>query len=131
MSMPHPEFTLHDLLRNCVERDPDKVAIVDGGTEYTYGDLDLQSNALSVALQEAGVERGDRVGVYMEKSWEAIVAMLAASRGGAAYVNINPLFKAPHAALIKCADCGRHEAAADLTNRVARRGRRRSELLGR
>jgi acyl-CoA ligase (AMP-forming) (exosortase A-associated) len=102
--MPHPEFTLHDLLRNCVERDPDKVAIVDGGTEYTYGDLDLQSNALSVALQEAGVGKGDRVGVYMEKSREAIVAMLAASRAGAAYVNINPLFKPPQVAYV-ARDC--------------------------
>ena len=46
-------------------------------------------------LAEAGVGRGDRVGVYLEKSWEAIVAMLAASRIGAAYVNVNPLFKAP------------------------------------
>src|SRR5215210_1784185 len=102
--MPHPEFTLHDLLRNCVERDPGKVAIVDGATEYTYGDLDRQSDALSAALQEAGVEKGDRVGVYMEKSWEAIVAMLAASRAGAAYVNINPLFKPPQVAYI-AQDC--------------------------
>ena len=41
------------------------------------------------------MEKGDRVGVLVEKSWEAIVAMLAASRIGAAYVNVNPLFKAP------------------------------------
>jgi acyl-CoA ligase (AMP-forming) (exosortase A-associated) len=102
--MPHPEFTLHDLLRNSVERDPDKVAIVDGSAEYTYGDLDLQSNSLCAALVEAGVEKGDRVGVYMEKSWEAIVAMLAASRAGAAYVNINPLFKPPQVAYV-AQDC--------------------------
>jgi acyl-CoA ligase (AMP-forming) (exosortase A-associated) len=104
MSMPHPEFTLHDLLRNSVERDPDKVAVVDGD-EYTYEDLDSQSNSLGAALQqEAGVEKGDRVGVYMEKSWEAIVAMLAASRIGAAYVNINPLFKPPQVAYV-ARDC--------------------------
>src|SRR5215204_7188019 len=102
--MPHPEFTLHDLLRNSVERDSDKVAIVDGSAEYTYGDLDLQSNSLCAALVEAGVEKGDRVGVYMEKSWEAIVAMLAASRIGAAYVNINPLFKPPQVAYV-AQDC--------------------------
>jgi acyl-CoA ligase (AMP-forming) (exosortase A-associated) len=98
--MTHPEFTLHDLLRNSVERDPSRVAIVDGDAEYTYEDLDRQSGALCAALQEAGVERGDRVGVYMEKSWEAIVAMLGASRAGAAYVNINPLFKAPQVAYV-------------------------------
>jgi acyl-CoA ligase (AMP-forming) (exosortase A-associated) len=98
--IPYPEFTLHDLLRNSVERDPSKVAIVDGDAEYTYGDLDRQSNSLGAALIEAGVKKGDRVGVYMEKSWEAIVAMLAASRIGAAHVNINPLFKPPQVAYV-------------------------------
>jgi acyl-CoA ligase (AMP-forming) (exosortase A-associated) len=100
VSMAHPEFTLHDLLRNSVERDPAGVAIVDGNAEYTYEDLDRQSNSLCAALGEAGVKKGDRVGVYMEKSWEAIVAMLAASRIGAAYVNINPLFKPPQVAYV-------------------------------
>ena len=81
-----PEFTLHDLLYNSVARDPQKTAVVDGDAEYTYEDLDRESAALGATLAEAGVGRGDRVGVYMEKSWEAIVAMLAASRIGAAYV---------------------------------------------
>ena len=90
-----PEFTLHDLLYNSVARDPQKTAVVDGDTKYTYEDLERQSSSLGAALAEAGVGRGDRVGVYLEKSWEAIVAMLAASRIGAAYVNVNPLFKAP------------------------------------
>jgi acyl-CoA ligase (AMP-forming) (exosortase A-associated) len=90
-----PEFTLHDLLYNSVEREPDKVAVVDGNAEYTYQDLERQSGALCSALQDAGVKKGDRVGVLMEKSWEAIVAMPAVSRAGAAYVNINPLLKAP------------------------------------
>ena len=100
----HPEFTLHDLLRNSVERGPEKVAIVDGDAEYTYEDLDRQSGSLCAALQEAGVKKGDRVGVYMDKSWEAIVAMLAASRAAAAYVNINPLFKPPQVSYI-AQDC--------------------------
>jgi acyl-CoA ligase (AMP-forming) (exosortase A-associated) len=104
VSATHPEFTLHDLLRNSVERDPGKVAIVDGGSDYTYEDLERQSNALGAALQEAGVQKGDRVGVYLEKSWEAIVAMLAASRVGGAYVNINPLFKPPQVAYL-AQDC--------------------------
>jgi acyl-CoA ligase (AMP-forming) (exosortase A-associated) len=92
---PRPEFTLHDLLYNSVARDPQRAAVVDGDTKYTYEDLQRQSGSLGAALAEAGVRRGDRVGVYLEKSWEAIVAMLAASRIGAAYVNVNPLFKAP------------------------------------
>jgi acyl-CoA ligase (AMP-forming) (exosortase A-associated) len=99
-----PEFTLHDLLHNSVERDPSRVAVVDGSAEHTYEDLERASSALGAALAESGVEKGDRVGVYMEKSWEAIVAMLAASRVGAAYVNINPLFKPPQVAYV-AQDC--------------------------
>jgi acyl-CoA ligase (AMP-forming) (exosortase A-associated) len=90
-----PEFTLHDLLHNAAERDPEKPAVVDGDARYTYEDLERESSALGAALADSGVERGDRVGVLVEKSWEAIVAMVAASRIGAAYVNVNPLFKAP------------------------------------
>ena len=93
--MPRPEFTLHDLLHNSLERDSQKLAVVDGDAEYSYEDLERESSALGAALIDAGVNKGDRVGVLVEKSWEAIVSMLAASRIGAAYVNVNPLFKAP------------------------------------
>ena len=93
--MPRPELTLHDLLHNSLERDPQKLAVVDGDAGHTYEDLERGSSALGAALIEAGVGKGDRVGVLVEKSWEAIVSMLAASRIGAAYVNVNPLFKAP------------------------------------
>src|SRR5215212_9634818 len=99
-----PEFTLHDLLYNSVAHDPQKTAVVDGDSKYTYEDLERQSSSLGAALTEAGVGRGDRVGVYLEKSWEAIVAMLAASRIGAAYVNVNPLFKPPQVAYL-AQDC--------------------------
>jgi acyl-CoA ligase (AMP-forming) (exosortase A-associated) len=110
--MPRPEFTLHDLLHNSVERDPHKAAVVDGAAEYTYEDLERQSGSLGAALAQAGVEKGDRVGVFMEKSWEATVAMLAASRAGAAYVNINPLFKAPQVGYL-ARDCDIRVVIAD------------------
>jgi acyl-CoA ligase (AMP-forming) (exosortase A-associated) len=109
-----PEFTLHDLLYNSVARDPQKTAVVDGDTKYTYQDLERQSSSLGAALAEAGVGRGDRVGVYLEKSWEAIVAMLAASRIGAAYVNVNPLFKAPQVEYL-AGDCDIRVMIGDTT----------------
>lgn len=100
----HPEFTFQDLLTNSLERDPDKPAVVDGGESHSYADLDRESDALAAALLGSGVRRGERVGVYMEKSWEAIVAMLAASKAGAAFVNINPLLKDQQVAYI-VGDC--------------------------
>ncbi len=89
----HPEFTVHHLLRNAVERGPEQVAIVDGGARHTYEELARCSDALCAALLDEGVQKGDRVGIYLENSWEAVVAMLATSRAGAAFVNINPLLK--------------------------------------
>jgi acyl-CoA ligase (AMP-forming) (exosortase A-associated) len=100
----YPEFTVHHLLHNAVERDPEKVAIIEGGTEYTYEHLVRSTSALSASLVDAGVRKGERVGIYMEKSWEAVVAMLAASQAGAAFVNINPLLKAPQVQYI-VGDC--------------------------
>lgn len=100
----HPEFTFQDLLANSLQRDPEKPAIVDGDDSHSYAELASQSDALAAALIESGVRRGQRVGVYMEKSWEAIVAMLAASKAGAAFVNINPLLKPQQVAYI-AGDC--------------------------
>lgn len=92
---PYPEFALHHLLLNSARRDPNKVAVVEGKNEYSYEDLARASSALCAALIDAGVRKGDRVGIFMEKSWEAVVAMLATSQAGAAFVNINPLLKPP------------------------------------
>ena len=100
----YPEFAFHDLLRNSVERYPEKVAIVEGRAEYTYEELDRKSSSLCAALIGEGVKKGDRVGVYMEKSWEAVVAMLAASKAGAAFVNVNPMLKPPQVRYI-AEDC--------------------------
>jgi acyl-CoA ligase (AMP-forming) (exosortase A-associated) len=100
----YPEFTVHHLLHNAVERNPNKVALVEGDAEYTYEDLARSTSALCAAFMEAGVQKGDRVGVYMEKSWEAVVAMLAASQAGAAFVNVNPLLKPPQVQYI-AGDC--------------------------
>ena len=110
----YPEFTLHDLLRNAVEVDPGQVAVVEGKTEHTYEDLSRATDALCAALIEEGVEKGDRVGVYLEKCWESVVAMLAASKAGAAFVNINPLFKAPQVEYV-AEDCDIRVMIGDST----------------
>ena len=109
-----PEFTFNDLLHNSVERDPGKVAIVDGKSEHTYEDLSRESGALAAALQDAGVKKGERVGILMDKYWEAIVAMLAATRIGAAFVNVNPMLKPPQVRYI-AEDCDIRVMIGDST----------------
>ena len=73
--MRYPEFTLHHMLVNAVDRYPDKAVIVSEGQSHTYEQLHAQSSSLARALVEEGLNRGDRVGIYLDKSWDAVVAI--------------------------------------------------------
>jgi amino acid adenylation domain-containing protein len=60
------------------------------GAQLRYGELEAQSNQLAAKLIESGVKRGDRVGIYLDKSLPAIVAIFAILKTGAAYVPLDP-----------------------------------------
>lgn len=91
--MPLPEWTLFHLLENTAERNPTKLAVIDGQRRFTWGDLREQSARLAQALLDAGLKRGDRVGIWLEKSVEALVSMTAITHAGGVFVNINPQLK--------------------------------------
>lgn len=82
--------TLHRLLEESARRDPDGVAVIDGERIITYGELESSSNRLAHCLVGGGVSRGDRVGVYLDKSIEAVIALYGVMKAGAAYVPLDP-----------------------------------------
>lgn len=88
-----PEFTLYHQLLNSVERDSSHVAIVDGKSSYTYEELHVQASALASELKACGIRRGDRVGIYLDKSWEAVVSMFGVIQAGGVFVNISPTLR--------------------------------------
>ena len=57
--------------------------------QLTYGELDRASGRLAAALKAQGVERGDRVGVFLPMIPETAIAVLACARLGAIFI---PLF---------------------------------------
>ena len=91
--MALPEFTLHHLLLNSAERFPDKEAVVDGSQRITYEALANKASGLAAALRSQGLRRGDRVGVYLEKTWEAAASILGIAQAGGVFVNIGPLLR--------------------------------------
>lgn len=108
-----PEWTLFHLLQNAAERAPDEVAVVDDDkTSHTYGELQQASARLAHALRAHGLKRGDRVGVYVEKSFEALAAMTACAHAGGVFVNINPLLKAAQVGHIM-KNCGARQLIVD------------------
>ncbi|WP_416223216.1 amino acid adenylation domain-containing protein [[Mycobacterium] wendilense] len=74
-----------------VLRTPDAVAVTYGADSLTYRQLDEASNRLAHLLVERGAVAGERVAVLLPRSFEAVVAILAVLKSGAAYVPIDPM----------------------------------------
>jgi amino acid adenylation domain-containing protein len=67
---------------------PDAVALVEGDAAMHYGELNERTDRLAQRLQHLGVRAGDNVGLMLERSMAAIVAMLGILKAGAAYVPV-------------------------------------------
>jgi acyl-coenzyme A synthetase/AMP-(fatty) acid ligase len=93
-----------DLLSGAASRWPEQVFIEDGNIAVSFAAMAAVVNAIASGLAKSGVGRGDRIAVLLEKRWEAVALMLAASRIGAVTVIINPLFKSAQISHI-LADC--------------------------
>lgn len=72
---------------------PSKEAIIARDASITYGDLDGAARRLAAALRARGVQRGDRVAIYMENSVEVAVAVYGALHADAAFMVVNPQTK--------------------------------------
>ena len=75
-----------------VTRTPEAVALTFGDRSMTYRDLDEASNRLAHLLARHGAAPGDCVALLFPRSADAIVAILAVLKTGAAYLPIDPLF---------------------------------------
>jgi amino acid adenylation domain-containing protein len=82
---------LPDLLADGLRRNPEGTAVREPGAEITYRELNHLTNRLAQALLTRGVEPGDRVVIWLPKSINAVAAMQAVLRLGAAYVPVDPL----------------------------------------
>ncbi|MFY1638092.1 amino acid adenylation domain-containing protein [Solwaraspora sp. WMMB335] len=71
-------------------RHPDRVAVVDGVRSWTFGEIDRAATALATALRRAGAGPETVVALALPRSAEFIVAMLAVSRSGAAWLPLDP-----------------------------------------
>jgi amino acid adenylation domain-containing protein/non-ribosomal peptide synthase protein (TIGR01720 family) len=73
-----------------VARTPDAAAVTFEGHSMTYRELDAAATRLAHVLASAGVASGQRVALLLPRSADAIVAMVAVTKTGAAYVPIDP-----------------------------------------
>ncbi|WP_084614919.1 condensation domain-containing protein, partial [Pseudomonas batumici] len=86
------EQTIHGLFEAQVERTPDSLAVVQGGTRLSYRELNEQANRLAHALRKQGVQPDSRVGICVERGAEMVVGLLAILKAGGGYVPLDPAY---------------------------------------
>lgn len=95
---------LHQLLHRSANSSPDRTAVEDGDRSLTYAELEIRANQVANLLADLGVSKGDRVGLYLDKSLESVVGIYGIMKCGAAYVPLDPRAPAARLAYI-AADC--------------------------
>jgi len=83
-----------DLVWEQAIRTPDAVAAVCDHDELTYRELAGRVAGLAAELAQRGIGSGSLVGLHLDRSLDMLVALLAVSRAGAAYVPLDPDFPA-------------------------------------
>ncbi|WP_051898652.1 non-ribosomal peptide synthetase [Sciscionella sediminilitoris] len=73
-------------------RTPDAIAVRCSGRTLTYAELDAGANRLARLLREHGAREERFVAVLLDRSIELVVALLAISKSGAAFVPIDPAY---------------------------------------
>ncbi|KAA2254645.1 amino acid adenylation domain-containing protein [Solihabitans fulvus] len=81
--------TVLDLFAEQVQRTPEAVAVVSGGAELSYRDLDTRVTRLARHLIGLGLGPEDVVALAVPRSATMIVALLAVLRAGAAYLPVD------------------------------------------
>ncbi len=96
---------LHAFLEEHAVRQPEKTALVCGASRLTYAQVEAQANRLAHALREHGLQRGERVVLYLPNSVELAVGIFGVLKAGGVFVVVNHTTKAGKLAYI-LRDCG-------------------------
>jgi len=119
---------LHRYLADSAARRPDHPAVEEpGGRRITYRELDVLSDLVRDQLVALGAGPGERVGVSIRKSIDAVAAILGILKTGAAYVPVDPTAPAVRNGFI-LSDCAvvavvaEKDLLTDLEGQLAEQG---------
>ena len=128
----------HLLIEDQVERSPNAVALTMGQEWITYRELNSRSNRLAHFLRSLGAGPGQILGVYLDRSFDSLVALLAILKCGAIYLPLDPKypkdrleFMIEDAAIsLLVAHSSRQESLPKTTARVLLLDRERESIAG-
>jgi amino acid adenylation domain-containing protein len=85
-----PSECLHRMIEAQVARTPDVIAVESAGQSWTYRELDQRANRVASTLRGLGTAPESRVVVFVERSPELVLGLLAVLKAGGAYVPLDP-----------------------------------------
>jgi len=85
-----PDLTVHELVERQVRRRPDAVAVRAEDACLTFAELDTGAGQLARHLRRLGVGPERPVGIFLERSADLLVGLLAVLKAGGAYVPLDP-----------------------------------------
>ena len=91
---------LHELITQAARRSSHALALSYGKTAISYSELDASVRQFASGLSTLGLQRGERVAIYLEKRCETVVASFGAPAAGGVFVPVNPLLKPEQVAFI-------------------------------
>ena len=92
--LSRPQRLLGEALDFSYRNHPLKTAAIYKENEFSYSDLYGRALSMACHLVDAGVNKGDRVAVYMNNSWQCMVSIYGITLAGGVFLVVNPQTKA-------------------------------------
>lgn len=116
-------YRLYQLVERSAQKNPEAAALLWREARLDYAELLRQVETFAGALQVLGVQRGERVAVYLPKQIETVVALFGSNRADAVFIPVNPQLKPEQVAHIL------NDAGASVLVTSAQRARQLGETL--
>ncbi|PHV70431.1 non-ribosomal peptide synthetase [Sporanaerobium hydrogeniformans] len=87
-------IVIHRLFEEQVNKAPKHTAVYFEGKEVSYEELNQNANKVAHYLLDLGITPGTKIGLFMDRSIEMIIAMLGVLKAGGAYVPLDPTYPA-------------------------------------
>ena len=96
---------IHHMLRASAKRAPNKEALIHGEERLSYQEVERRVIGVAQALRNAGLQRGERVAIYLEASVPQVISIFGVSEAGGVFVPVNSLLHPDQVTYI-AKDCG-------------------------
>lgn len=86
------EICVNQLFERMVKHYPQSPALVFGKDQLTYQEMNKRANQLAHFMRKKGVGSESIVGIYMDRSFEMVISMVAIAKAGGAYLPLDPSY---------------------------------------